>query len=82
MIRYKEVKPSASESLYGISGVSLLPSPREEQLTEQHHGINPNSPHNFASIDKRIPINQVRFVSELKRHGEPTHNLPPGSGAI
>ena len=62
--------------------VSLVPSPREEQLAEQHHGINPNSPHNFASIDKRIPINQVRFVGELKQHGEPTHDLPLDSEAV
>lgn len=42
-------------------------------LAENHCGINPNSPHNYSGIDKRYPINQVRFVSELKAHGELTH---------
>lgn len=39
-------------------------------LAENHYGINPNSPHNFSGIDKRIPISQVRFVSTLKECGE------------
>ena len=39
-------------------------------LAENHCGINPNSPHNFSGIDKRVPISQVRFVSTLKQYGE------------
>lgn len=42
-------------------------------FAENHCGINPNSPHNFSGIDKRSPINQVRFVSTLKECGELTH---------
>ena len=51
-------------------------------LSQYQAKINPNSPHNFASIDKRIPINQVRFVGELKQHDDPTHDLPLDSEAV
>lgn len=42
-------------------------------LAENHFGINPNSPHNFSGIDKRKPINSVRFVTALKESGELSH---------
>lgn len=42
-------------------------------LAENHCGINPNSPHNYSGIDKRFPINKVRFTSSLKAFGELTH---------
>lgn len=42
-------------------------------LAEKHLGLNPNSPHNFSGIDKRKPMNSVRFVTALKEHGELSH---------
>ena len=42
-------------------------------VAENHHGINPNSPHNFSNIDKRVPINQVRFSSVIQQMGELTN---------
>ena len=39
-------------------------------VAEKGFHINPNSPHNYASIDKRFPKNGVNFAQELTRLGE------------
>lgn len=39
-------------------------------LAEKQLGINPNSPPNYSSIDKRVPISGVHYEAELKRFGE------------
>ena len=39
-------------------------------LGEKGYGINPNSPPNYSSIQKRDPINKVLFKSEFNRFGE------------
>lgn len=41
-------------------------------LAENHLGINPNSPPNFSGIDKRHPMNNISFATELKKSGELT----------
>ena len=44
-------------------------------IAERYHGINPNSPPNYSSIDKRVPINAVHFASEISRFGELTLDI-------
>lgn len=39
-------------------------------FAENHHGINPNDPVNFSSIDKRAPIHSVSYVKDLMSKGE------------
>lgn len=39
-------------------------------MAENHCDINPNNPPNYASLDKRIPINGVNFAEEFKMLGE------------
>ena len=39
-------------------------------VAEKGFHINPNSPHNYSSIDKRFPKNGVNFAQELTRLGE------------
>ena len=39
-------------------------------FSERCYGINPNSPKNYSSIDKRIPKNSIPFAQELNRCGE------------
>ena len=41
-------------------------------FAENYHLINPNDPSNYSGIDKRKPISQVTYVSELDTLGEMT----------
>ena len=39
------------------------------EICERCHGINPYSPQNYSSIDKRIPINGISFIEEYWGRG-------------
>lgn len=53
-------------------------------VAERCFDINPNSPKNYSSIDKRIPKNSIPFAQELSRLGELHYDddaepLPPAT---
>lgn len=39
------------------------------EIGEKAYGINPYSPQNYSDIDKRVPINNIKFMADFKAWG-------------
>lgn len=49
------------------------------EIGEKYYGVNLCSPNNYSGIDKRIPINGIKFVTDLTRFGNLTLKEPDRS---
>lgn len=52
------------------------------EIGEKAYGINPYSPPNYSDIDKRVPINNIKFTADFKIWGNLTYKEPDRSKEI
>lgn len=49
------------------------------EIGEKAYGINPYSPQNYSGIDKRVPINNIKFTADFRMWGNLTYKEPDKS---
>ena len=52
------------------------------EIGEKAYGINPYSPQNYSDIDKRVPINNIKFTADFNVWGNLTYKEPDKSHEI
>lgn len=52
------------------------------EIGEKAYGINPYSPPNYSDIDKRVPINNIKFTADFNVWGNLTYKEPDRSYEI